>query len=276
MAAELNLANDFEATQKANQVDKVVQSKESQNKCPFTGVLKPPSFFIELTDEVKTLQDTNRALQLYMNKILMKIIDNKQLEDVLSIDQPKPKPMPIIISDKKDASQVEPSPRSAGLGPPPTRTLSSTLLSKATASRQQRRRTISYWGSKAPSSVPAEADQSLPPLPETLSPTPTATTSSLADRANRRHSAMPSKDSNNNNGGGWAKALRRMSIGWSASSPNDSNGPDDHPDKAPSPPSDDSLDPSSTYINRPPSMSRSASSTTSLRASNELANIQEE
>jgi hypothetical protein len=35
LAAELNLANDFEATQKANQVDKVVQSKESQNQVYF-------------------------------------------------------------------------------------------------------------------------------------------------------------------------------------------------------------------------------------------------
>ncbi|KAI8343043.1 hypothetical protein BC941DRAFT_465212 [Chlamydoabsidia padenii] len=220
LAAELNLANDLKATQKANEVDKVVQ---------------------KLTDEVKTLQDTNRALQLYMNKILMKIIDNKQLEDVLSIDQPKP-----IIVDK-DPSKIESAPRSAGLGPAPTRTLSSTLLNNKgiTSSRQQRRRTISYWGSKAPPPPPSSLPDDDDDLPA------------------RRHSTMPSKDNNN---GGWAKALRRMSIGWPQTSSTDN-------DKTITPPASSNEE---TNLHFPPNMTRSGSSTTSLRVSNELANIQEE
>ncbi|KAI8085130.1 uncharacterized protein BX664DRAFT_338591 [Halteromyces radiatus] len=265
LAAELNLASDIEATQK---VDNTVQ---------------------KLTDEVKTLQDTNRALQLYMNKILMKIIDNKQLEDVLSIDQPKPKP--IITTTTKES--VEPAPRSAGLGPAPTRTLSSTLLNKGNQSRQQRRRTISYWGSKVPA-----------PPPPSSSPVPTASSTLLTntqdDRTTRRHSAMPSTNNNNNNNkentnGGWAKALRRMSIGWSASPTvisNNNNKPMHEQIGAnTTPPSsihestssssneevNHSLDaPRPLNGNRTPSMSRSASSSTSLRASNELATLQEE
>ncbi|CAO3594282.1 unnamed protein product [Absidia cylindrospora] len=282
LAAELNLANDFEATQKANEVDIAVQ---------------------KLTDEVKTLQDTNRALQLYMNKILMKIIDNKQLEDVLSIDQPKPRPLSMSISTttaNKDTN-VEPAPRSAGLGPAPTRTLSSTLLNKGTATRQQRRRTISYWGSKAPAPppLPNNSDKKdLPSVPETSSPSSTVDPS-LDDHTHRRHSAMPSSgtSSNSNTNSGWAKAFRRMSIGWSASptatTSTASNKTLDDSLKTSTPPA--SLHPSTSSssssnedngtldsqrisnINRPlPSMSRSASSTTSLRASNELATLQEE
>ena len=36
--------------------------------------------------EVRSLKDTNRALQLYLNKILMKIIDNESMQHVLSVD----------------------------------------------------------------------------------------------------------------------------------------------------------------------------------------------
>ncbi|KAJ8658699.1 hypothetical protein O0I10_005422 [Lichtheimia ornata] len=39
-----------------------------------------------LYDEVRSLKDTNRALQLYLNKILMKIIDNESMQHVLSVD----------------------------------------------------------------------------------------------------------------------------------------------------------------------------------------------
>ncbi|CAO3589842.1 unnamed protein product [Absidia cylindrospora] len=279
LAAELNLANDFEATQKANQVDIAVQ---------------------KLTDEIKTLQDTNRALQLYMNKILMKIIDNKQLEDVLSIDQPKPKPAPINTftnKDNKETPPVEAAPRSAGLGPAPTRTLSSTLLNKGGATgRQQRRRTISYWGSKAPiQPLPNDTTTKTDPPSGHASPNG----SFDDDRTTRRHSAMTSNsNSSNNTNGGWAKALRRMSIGWSASPPviNGNNKPslDDqhhqattttppaslHESTSSSSSSDEfsSMDSSKmSTINRPPPcMSRSGSSTTSLRASNELATLQEE
>lgn len=38
--------------------------------------------------EIKTLQDANRALQLYMNKILLRIVESKHLETILSIDGP--------------------------------------------------------------------------------------------------------------------------------------------------------------------------------------------
>ncbi|KAI8993639.1 hypothetical protein BDB01DRAFT_776990 [Pilobolus umbonatus] len=43
----------------------------------------------KLNEEIRQLQDTNKALNLYMNKILMRIVNNRQLEAVLSIDYPK-------------------------------------------------------------------------------------------------------------------------------------------------------------------------------------------
>jgi hypothetical protein len=125
------------------------------------------------------LQDTNRALQLYMNKILLKIINNKQLEDVLSIDQPSSKP-------------VKP--------PQPTQTVSTTLsehTNNNNTTNRQRRRTISYWGKVPPPAAPEEdrRHSSIPPQPERSMSTTTTS----------------SKNS------GWTKALRRMSgIGWSS------------------------------------------------------------
>ncbi|KAI7865684.1 hypothetical protein BDF14DRAFT_1744091 [Spinellus fusiger] len=87
----LNLAEELTmATENTSQVDK--QASEELRKSNQ-----------RLTEEVKILTDTNRALQLYMNKILMRIISNKQLESALSIDQPrtapctlKKAPMPLL------------------------------------------------------------------------------------------------------------------------------------------------------------------------------------
>ncbi|KAI9267344.1 hypothetical protein BY458DRAFT_512012 [Sporodiniella umbellata] len=156
LAAELNLASDW------NQKDQETQ---------------------RLNEEVKTLQDTNRALQLYMNKILMKIIDNKQLEDVLSIDQPK-----------REAT-IEKTP---ALAPQPVQDSKNTTTH---TQRQQRRRTISYWGQKAtPVIVPAQLEEvKRRPLSLVPAPKPERSVSS---------STITSQ------GNGWAKALRRMS-GWS-------------------------------------------------------------
>lgn len=157
------------------------------------------------------LQDTNRALQLYMNKILMRIINNKQLEDVLSIDQPTKQKEPVnksITNNNKTNN-----------GPTPTKTVSTTsnnTTQHTTNTNRQRRRTISYWGSKVPSPPPPSKSNSekeietvedrrrhssivpTPPQPERSVSTSTTTSSSSTN-------------------GGWAKALRRMSvIGWSS------------------------------------------------------------
>ncbi|KAF7731933.1 hypothetical protein EC973_007764 [Apophysomyces ossiformis] len=242
LAAELNLASigtpDWEASQKANETDLTVQ---------------------KLGEEIKILQDTNRALQLYMNKILMKIINNKQLEDVLSIDQPKPKPMETTEEENKSTKV------NAGPGPAPTRTLSSTLMGRATTGRQ-RRRTISYWASNkntAPAAPTTKEDKNLSPA---------------EDRNTRRHSSITgSKEPERPTNGGWAKALRRMSvIGWSK--------PAEDLDNVHGSSSEDTEKSSTESTPRrdmdslSPSMSRSGSSTTtsSLRRSNELATLQEE
>ncbi|CAO3645399.1 unnamed protein product [Cunninghamella blakesleeana] len=275
LAAELNLANDIETTQKADEVDKTIQ---------------------KLNEEVKTLQDTNRALQLYMNKILMKIIDNKQLEDVLSIDQPKPKPKPDPVTPAVEASQNNQQ-NNNNVGPTPTRTLSSTLLGKASNTRQQRRKTISYWGSKPPpvinNTITDNNNNNLDTKENTNRSTqrhssvitPSVSTSTQINGTNSPHS---NRDSN----GGWAKALRRMSMGWSSSPATNPNPTATSPplptihqplhDGTPkqlhsstSTSSNEELD-TSRMTTRQPSMSRSGSSTTSLRVSSELAPLQEE
>ncbi|CAO3639597.1 unnamed protein product [Mucor hiemalis] len=175
----------------------------------------------KLTEEVKTLQDTNRALQLYMNKILMKIINNKQLEDVLSIDQPtKPKEQPTLVADTASSSYNS-------HGPTPTKTVSTAISSSksplnnsstngtSNQANRQRRRTISYWGSKVPPPPPAKtnSEQEL---------------SVSATEEKRRHSSIVPKtapqperslstSTTSTSNGGWAKALRRMSgIGWAS------------------------------------------------------------
>ncbi|KAG1436631.1 hypothetical protein G6F56_013476 [Rhizopus delemar] len=117
----------------------------------------------------------------------MKIINNKQLEDVLSIDQPK----------KEEKVVRPPSPKTTFAAPIPTATQSESI-----ATSRQRRRTISYWGQKATKPAPVvDEDEKrrhssivpTPPRPERSVSTTTSTTA----------------------GSGWAKALRRMSV-WSA------------------------------------------------------------
>ncbi|KAI8068510.1 hypothetical protein BC940DRAFT_299272 [Gongronella butleri] len=249
LAAELNMANDVEASQKEAQINHSIQ---------------------KLTDEVKTLQDTNRALQLYMNKILMKIIDNKQLEDVLSIDQPKKKaPSPEPVS-------AEPMPTT----PTPTKTFSSSLLAKTT-SRQQRRRTISYWGSK----------NGTPPLPEAANgaavpePTPVALDEapSHEEIKARRHTVLSAAETTSTaraNDSGWTKALRRMSFGWAATPTIDVKEELTLPSSTTPPAHAAAILQQSTAspLSSDMQLSQSGSSTTasSLRASNELGTLQEE
>jgi hypothetical protein len=186
---------------------------------------------LELNDEIKTLQDTNRALQLYMNKILMKIINNKQLEDVLSIDQPK--------QEVPTSKQVKIAP----VLPAPVKTTSTSTSNAKPTGNRPRRRTISYWGSKAPQPEEEEVKQK------------DETSSEAESRHVRRHSTMMG-----DSGGGWAKALRRMSvIGWSASKEEVNN--------------DSAV---GSLSEEDQTKSSSGASTPSLRHSNELGTLAEE
>ncbi|KAI9276025.1 hypothetical protein BY458DRAFT_506805 [Sporodiniella umbellata] len=154
LAAELNMASDW------NQKDQEITIQK-------------------LNEEIKTLQDTNRALQLYMNGILIKIVSNKELEEVLSIDHPK--------IEETNIKPPEPS-----LATPPVQN---------DVKGRPRRRTISYWGSKASKATLADG-------------------CSAEEMEKRRHSSiLPSAhcqpEKSVSTTGGWAKALRRMSvIGW--------------------------------------------------------------
>lgn len=201
-----------------------------------------------------------------MNKILMKIINNKQLEDVLSIDQPKPaKTQPDLSNQSSSQQQRKSTPPAPGPGPAPTRTLSSTLLGKSSSNRQ-RRRTISYWNGGGNKDTVTDQSENLK--------------ISATDRNVRRHSSIAAKDperpqsSTSTSNSGWAKALRRMSgIGWSAAKaiPDDLSKDDNSNDSVHSKSSAESPKLAA------PSMSRSTSTTSSsLRRSNELGTLQEE
>ncbi|GAB5585634.1 hypothetical protein Unana1_00534 [Umbelopsis nana] len=165
----------------------------------------------KLNEEVKTLTDTNRALQLYMNKILMKIVTDKQLLDVLSIDAPKPKP-----------TEPEPQPLPKVAGPMPSKTTSTGFLGRSSDSKAQRRRTISYWGSRASNPVVAALAEGDEKGNDADIPVETSEAAMDINIANaneknlRRHSTLSEK-ANGGNAGSWAKTLRRMTVmGWSS------------------------------------------------------------
>ncbi|CEP15637.1 hypothetical protein [Parasitella parasitica] len=233
----------------------------------------------KLNDEIKTLQDTNRALQLYMNKILMKIINNKQLEDVLSIDQPTTPTNQQSSDPKKDSAEGEGASAGAnserGVGPTPTKTVS-TVASAAngtaskllTSANRNRRRTISSWGFKP----------SYSPCNETLEE-PSDLVPSQEDK--RRHSSIMTKggpqpetskstSTNSNGSSSWAKALRRMSgMGW--------NPVKEEPENSAVVSVDSAVGSLSEEENaETTSRKSSGSSISSIRRSNELGTLSEE
>ncbi|KAI7870460.1 hypothetical protein BDF14DRAFT_95878 [Spinellus fusiger] len=95
----------------------------------------------KLTEEVKALQEANKALALYMNKILLKIIDH-QLLDVLNIDEAPP----VVRPRRSTISTWETSPKA-------TESASTSGWTKAL-----RRMTVLGWsGSKPESTVQEDA-----------------------------------------------------------------------------------------------------------------------
>ncbi|KAL0095132.1 hypothetical protein F4703DRAFT_1822385 [Phycomyces blakesleeanus] len=141
----------------------------------------------KLTEEVKTLQEANKALTLYMNKILLKIVDNNQLVDVLNIDDTptsEPEPQSMVPKYEEKENHEEKSVIRQSTTPTPTTTTTTVKADSAVPvvnSNRPRRSTISSWMSS--------------PKPETPSP--------------------PVNNSDN----GWARALRRMTVmSWVQSS----------------------------------------------------------
>ncbi|KAI8642643.1 hypothetical protein BD408DRAFT_451620 [Parasitella parasitica] len=235
----------------------------------------------KLNEEIKTLQDTNRALQLYMNKILMKIINNKQLEDVLSIDQPTTPTNQKSSDLANNPAEGEGEGAGAGansergVGPTPTKTVSTVepaangAASKLlTSANRNRRRTISSWGFK-PSYLPSI---------ETLQE-PSNLASSQEDK--RRHSSIVTKggpqpeaskstSTSSNGSSSWAKALRRMSgMGWTPVK--------EEPETSAVVSSDSAVGSLSEEENaETTSRKSSGSSISSIRRSNELGTLSEE
>ncbi|KAF7722022.1 hypothetical protein EC973_003778 [Apophysomyces ossiformis] len=84
----------------------------------------------ELNEEIRALRDTNRALLLYLERILVRLLNSDGLENVLSVDPPHP---------NRTSSESAPA---------ATQTLYGLLTRKATDSHVVRRRTFPHYKSK--------------------------------------------------------------------------------------------------------------------------------
>ena len=99
----------------------------------------------ELYSEIKSLKDANHALNLYINKILIKIIENEDLEYLLSVDQQQQQGQRVTFSqlDNNDNDTNTPSSNqihnnNISNNPPIMRkSFSSTMLSKILRRRRQ-------------------------------------------------------------------------------------------------------------------------------------------
>ncbi|KAG0193980.1 hypothetical protein DFQ28_002089 [Apophysomyces sp. BC1034] len=86
----------------------------------------------KLSEENRVLQEANKALTVYMNKILLKIVDNNQMLDVLNIDE---------VDEEAAESALSPAVKETTTLPQAA-TLAETNESSAT---RPRRSTISSW-----------------------------------------------------------------------------------------------------------------------------------
>ncbi|KAI9267934.1 hypothetical protein BDA99DRAFT_603510 [Phascolomyces articulosus] len=160
----------------------------------------------KLSDEIRVLQESNKALSLYMNKILLKIIDNQELVDVLNIDEddeqsttfknnlPTAPALP-ASNNKKDMTH----------SPSLTTTSPSFTTTSITANNSRpRRSTVSSWISASKQPVTGE------------SPT--------AIGRHRSHTNNDASTHQGNSNGGWSRALKRMTvIGWSSKDSTNNN-----------------------------------------------------
>ncbi|KAG2216872.1 hypothetical protein INT45_009403 [Circinella minor] len=167
----------------------------------------------KLSDEIRVLQESNKALSLYMNKILLKIVGNQELVDVLNIDEDDEGDdeastfkSSILTSSSlspsnnkiKDHTTQQTSPNST----PSPRSYTTGAIYKnnddSKSNNRPRRSTISSWISAPRHPVISESSTTV-----------------------GRHRSHTNNDGNNhhsNNNGGWSRALKRMTvIGWPSS-----------------------------------------------------------
>ncbi|ORY96439.1 hypothetical protein BCR43DRAFT_514839 [Syncephalastrum racemosum] len=132
----------------------------------------------KLSDENRMLQESNKALSLYMNKILLKIIDNQELVDVLNIDDLAPPSSP-PSKEPEAAKEIKQE-----------ATNDKSNRSNCKDSARPRRSTVSSWIS---------------------TPKQTSTTEFGETTAHSR------ANTTNGSSSGWSRALKRMTIGsWSS------------------------------------------------------------
>ncbi|KAI9493552.1 hypothetical protein BDB00DRAFT_872228 [Zychaea mexicana] len=187
----------------------------------------------KLSDEIRVLQESNKALSLYMNKILLKIVDNQELVDVLNIDEDDEissspdHPATAAAAAAAAAAVVVAAPsakREKTTSPPLSSSTAPISIEKTNAaaadnnnnnnnnSNRPRRSTISSWISAPKQPVTGE---------------PTTTVGRHRSHTNNDGTGGGSGTPNNNgSSGGWSRALKRMTvIGWSSkeSSSNNSN-----------------------------------------------------
>ncbi|KAI8145425.1 hypothetical protein BJV82DRAFT_603615 [Fennellomyces sp. T-0311] len=140
----------------------------------------------KLSDEIRVLQESNKALSLYMNKILMKIVDNQELVDVLNIDEDDEQSIP-----QSTVAPQKPEPPAVPVVEDKT-------------SNRPRRSTISSWISAPKHPVTVES-------PTTVG-------------RHRSHTNNDGGNQHGGSSGGWSRALKRMTvIGWSSSKEHGSN-----------------------------------------------------
>ncbi|KAG0181992.1 hypothetical protein DFQ29_006251 [Apophysomyces sp. BC1021] len=137
----------------------------------------------DLNKRVEILQDSNSAMRYYMNKLLMRLVDDKTFEEALNIDPP-------LTMERNSKSQHVPA-----------QCFSSTLLSKVTSDRKTRRRTFSYWNTRM------MAGKTIPPTMQ-FDDNVESHQDSIASGIGEE---LPIPSSSNS----WSKILRRMSgLGW--------------------------------------------------------------
>ncbi|KAL1922076.1 uncharacterized protein VTP21DRAFT_10718 [Calcarisporiella thermophila] len=167
--------------------------------------------FEKMSEEIRKLKDENKAMALYVNKILLRIMENKQLVDVLSIDDPRPASTP--KTDPSPPKKREGRPRSMGLW------LTNKHESDLVAEEQERVEVVENPTATHQNSGSPNTMGSHPPASTNI-PSQHSTENARGGSAHlRRHNTVTGASYRKSNtvatgeeGAGWGRVLRRMSV----------------------------------------------------------------
>ncbi|OZJ04972.1 hypothetical protein BZG36_01760 [Bifiguratus adelaidae] len=218
MSGEFSLDSLTQASMSRKETGEQLRSSKGLNLAAELDILGERQSIEDTTkikEENKKLQDENKALTLYINKILIRIMENKSLEAILSIDSPERSREPTKLSPSARRDDVK---------------AENGLQVDDKATKVQRRQTVaspinlSLWN-RAPKGDPEPNEED----PKFLSPSTPKRTSSTRYRSTntqpvispsdaaearrlRRHTSMM-QDKDPKSSSTW---LKRMStMGWS-------------------------------------------------------------